>query len=134
MVGKALKVASKQGRRNPSEDDTLKRVMTLLRQGQLGKAKKLLLSLGLGDMTDANLIAQIERKTPERGEALPGELPNDVPFEKIEIELHQRYHSLRRFAGAGPDGFRNEYSSILFRCLTRLTTREPRTRLQATNG
>jgi len=73
----------------------------------------------VADISQPEVRAQLDGKHPQRERQVPGELRHigggQGPFPRVTVPLEARYRGLRRLAGTGPDGFRNEY-------LTPLTT------------
>jgi len=90
---------------------TIKRAMEFLELGLLSKCRSLLLSIGLGDMKDPAVVAQLDSKHPQRQRELPGFCPA-TNAGSITIDpdaLRKKYQSLGRLAGVGPDGLPNEH-------------------------
>ena len=56
---------------------------------------------------DEGVLAQLRAKHPERGEPVPAAIEGD--FTRHRFDLTEHFRRLRRSAGAGPDGCRNEY-------------------------
>ena len=98
---------------DPAIERKLARVLKFLSQGLMSKARGLILSSGLGDMDDPDVVAQLDAKHPLRKRAMPGSFPSDeatCPLVTVDEEaLRKQYRGLERLAGTGPDGMRNEY-------------------------
>ena len=75
--------------------------------GTPGKARRVLLSLGTAPMDDDGLVRQLDAKHGKRRRAMRA--ARRVGNARIKIRLTEKYRKLRRGAGVGPDGFRNEY-------------------------
>eukprot|EP00750_Incisomonas_marina_P022944 INCI5004.19.p1 GENE.INCI5004.19~~INCI5004.19.p1 ORF type:complete len:666 (+),score=53.93 INCI5004.19:254-2251(+) len=97
------------------EHERLTRALSLLSVGELGKAKRMLLSQGTADLSDQRVASQLSRKIyQERLENLPGELHDGGdPFERVQVKLKNRYKKLSKKAGCEPDGTRNEFLIVL---------------------
>ena len=80
----------------------------------MGKATNLLLSTGLGDLTDERVVRQLEAKHPSRKQALPENFLDDLgDCVRVSINLREVLRELPRHAGCGVSGFRNEYLRAL---------------------
>lgn len=91
------------------------KALKLIGDGQLGRARRLLESLGTASLDDPHIAAQMRRKIrTEREGRLPGTL-NDggVPFVRVTVKLLEAYRKLRPNAGTGMDNCRNEYLKAL---------------------
>lgn len=97
----------------PSQEKTLQRAMHLIREGELGKATRLLHNTGLGDLTDPRIIVQLRAKHPCRKADLPPDLANMGQFIRIQVDLEPTLRDLPRLAGTGVSGFRHEYLTAL---------------------
>lgn len=91
----------------------VRRALVLLQEGQFSKACKMLVSLGLGDLPDAIVANQLARKHSWQKEALPDTLADFGPFWRLHVRLGPNPRGLRRLAGTGVSGFRNEYLTAL---------------------
>ena len=109
------------------------RARHLTGEGELSRAVRELCSLGMGDLSDPDIAAQLRDKHPTRddGRELPDSLLElaklhadydaQLPpaerasrvFPKLEIKLKDRMRRVRRLAGTGVMGFRNEYIKAL---------------------
>ena len=98
-------------RRHPAND--VERALHLISEGELSKAVHLLTSNGLGDLSDARIVEQLRAKHPPRKEALPPSLEGFAPFGEINVSLEPTFRNLRKQAGTGVSGFRNEYLTAL---------------------
>ena len=67
-------------------------------------------SLGIADLS-ASVLLQLRRKHPERDRPVPHDLPVQVPA--VRVSLTETFRKLRRRAGTGPSGNRNEYLRVL---------------------
>ena len=110
------KARERQKKRRPQEDTAQRRTAAALVHicnGTPGKARRVLLSLGTAPMDDDGVVRQLDAKHGKRRRAMRA--ARRVGNARIKIRLTEKYRKLRRGAGVGPDGFRNEY----LRCLTR---------------
>ena len=71
---------------------------------------RMLHSLGIADLS-ASVLLQLRRKHPERDRPVPHDLPVQVPA--VRVSLTETFRKLRRRAGTGPSGNRNEYLRVL---------------------
>jgi hypothetical protein len=103
-----------EGRQAPSEERAIAKAVRLVGKGEVSKAVGLLASLGLADITDPNVVAQLEAKHPLRKKPMP---PEVRPGPRIEIEVRCKgvYRKLSKMSGTGPDGKRNEHLIVLDR-------------------
>ena len=89
----------------------------LIRDLEVGRATDRLLSLGLGDIRIAEVLAQAENKHPQRqDDVLPD--PMDyfgaaAPEGRLEFDVVSVLEDLKRRKGAGPSGLRGEHLRAL---------------------
>lgn len=91
----------------------LQRALRLIREGELSRATRLLHTTGLGDLTDARVLEQLQHKHPHRKADVPRNLADMGQFARIEVDLAPTLRELPRHAGTGVSGFRNEYLTAL---------------------
>ena len=91
----------------------VERALHLIGEGELSKAMHLLSSSGLGNLSDARIVEQLRSKHPARKEELPQQLDTAMPYARVTVELGPTLRALRRHAGTGVSGFRNEYLAAL---------------------
>ena len=65
----------KKENREKEEERRKTMAMSLLSQGQVGKAVRRITSHGVADMNDARVRQQMEEKYPDRGRQLPDSVP-----------------------------------------------------------
>ena len=94
----------------PDPAATIERVLEHIDDGELSRALRLLHSAGIAEV-DEGVLAQLRAKHPERGEPVPAAIEGD--FTRHRFDLTEHFRRLRRSAGAGPDGCRNEYRTAL---------------------
>jgi hypothetical protein len=96
----------KGGRREGSSD--LDAAMELLRHLQYSKAVRLITSSGLGDLLDSAILAQMDRKHPERRQPISSAA---LAFrgDELELECTPFIKRLKRWKAAGVGGLRNEH-------------------------
>ena len=80
------------------------------RYGELSRALRLLHSAGIAEV-DEGVLAQLRAKHPARGEQVSAAIEGE--FTRHRFDLTEHFRRLRRSAGAGPDGCRNEYRTAL---------------------
>ena len=112
---RAAAVESSRRRVNFTAAEETERAVRLATDGELSKSAALLVSKGLGDLSNPRIVEQIERKHPRRKEVIPADYVCEHPIEDIKVELRETYRQLRRRRGTGPDGLRNEHLRALAR-------------------
>ena len=88
----------------------LQRAITLIEDGELSRACRLLHDSGMAPLTPG-VVDQLRRKHPPRRTPMPAELPG--VFSRITVSLTETFRKLRRRRGTGPSGMRNEYLRAL---------------------
>eukprot|EP00973_Karenia_brevis_P011955 1623175-Karenia_brevis.AAC.1 len=81
--------------------------------GDVSRGLKLLTSIGLGDVTDARVVAQLAAKHPQRKEALPSTLAGRPPYARVQLDLATTLRQLDPHSGTGISGARNDYLRVL---------------------
>ncbi len=84
----------------------LQRALRLIREGELSRATRLLHSTGLGDLTDARVLEQLQHKRLRRKADMPRNLADMGQFARIEVDLAPTLRDVPRHAGTGASGFR----------------------------
>ena len=92
--------------------DPMRRVKQLVCAGDLGRARRMLMSKGIQD-TDT-VLEQLNQKHPLRKATVPP-TPRQKGCPLLRVSLKERYRKLKANAGPGPDGYRNEYLTVLAR-------------------
>ena len=92
----------------------LEESLKLFADGQLQKATGLLTSHGLADAESIDVVAELERRHPERRTQMPtlGELGVAGDGE-LELDLREPLRRLKRRKGVGPGGVCNEHLRVL---------------------
>ena len=93
----------------------VQRVHDLLACDRFSKAHKTLLSMGLGDLSDPEIVKQLAAKHPARQEHLPGVPTPDSAHIRHSVSLRDQYRTLKPLAGTGPSDYRNECLCALSR-------------------
>mgnify|MGYP006965231134 FL=1 len=88
----------------------LERAKTLIEDGELSRACRLLHDTGMAPLTPG-VVDQLRRKHPPRRTPMPAELPG--VFSRVTVSLTETFRKLRRRRGTGPSGMRNEYLRAL---------------------
>ena len=91
----------------------IERALYLLSRCEPSRAANVLKSDGLADLAAPGVIEQLASKHPPRKAQLPSLESYGDCGEPLKIELSEVLCSLRRFAGTGPDGSRNEFWRVL---------------------
>ena len=107
--------ARRRHRHDPERDrqQRIARVLDLVRDGELSRAMRLLHSLGIADVTPG-ILRQLARKHPERAHSVPLQLPPLPGMQRVTItSMGETFRGLRRRAGTGLSGARNEYLRAL---------------------
>ena len=86
----------------------LERAKTLIEDGELSRACRLLHDTGMAPLTPG-VVDQLRRKHPPRRMPMPAELPG--VFSRVTVSLTETFRKLRR--RRGPSGMRNEYLRAL---------------------
>ena len=89
------------------------RVLGYIRDGEISRAMRLLHSQGIAGLTPG-VLTQLRAKHPERQHTVPTVLPA-MQHAAPSVSLRETFRTLRRRAGTGMSGRRNEY----LRCLAR---------------
>ena len=89
---------------------TVATVLELVEDGELSRALRQLHSLGVAGISES-VLAQLRGKHPPRGRPLPDDLP--MAPRRVQVALTDTFRGLRRRAGTGPSGARNEYLRAL---------------------
>ena len=76
---------------------------------------RLMHSLGIAGVTD-EILRQMMRKHPARQHSVPQRLPGPAAPAVATVELTETFRGLRRRAGTGVSGRRNEYLRALVGC------------------
>ena len=98
------------GRRPERErEERLAYVLQLIAEGELSRAMRILHSLGMAELTPG-VLAQMQRKHPSREWPMPAACPVG---RRVTVEMTEVFRTLRRRAGTGPSGRRNEYLQAL---------------------
>ena len=75
--------------------------LSLIRDGEMARAMRLLHSNGVAGLT-ARILGQLAQKHPERSHAVPQTVPG-LQAVRVRVELREVFRKLRRRAGqAGP--------------------------------
>lgn len=110
------RLAGRDDRRHgESEEDRARRaarVLELVRDGEISRAMRLLHSLGIAGITE-DILRQMARKHPPRQHSVPQQLPGPAAPAVAPMELTETFRGLRRRAGTGVSGRRNEYLRAL---------------------
>jgi len=98
------------------QDDAakVKRAEELVRAGELSKANSALLSEGTLDPRNPAVYRKLKEKHPTRKADVDFDLEKDFRLAD-ELRPDVKFAKLRRRAGVGPDGWRNEYLIVLDR-------------------
>jgi len=102
-------------RHDESEEDRARRaerVLELVRDGEISRAMRLLHSMGIAGVTE-DVLSQMRRKHPPRQHSVPQQLPGPAAPAVAPMELTETFRALRRRAGTGVSGRRNEYLRAL---------------------
>ncbi len=86
-------------------------VLALVRDGELSRAMRLLHSLGIAGLSE-RILAQLAAKHPERQQSVPLVVPG-LQASRVTVSLSDTFRRLRRRAGTGVSGHRNEYLRAL---------------------
>ena len=107
--------SQKRGKQSKKQhaSDAIQRAQDLMALGRFSKAHKTLLSHGLGDLSDPQIVLQIVNKQPQRREHIPSSIPGDLITPRLKVSLRDRYKKLKPLAGTGPADYRNEYLRAL---------------------
>ena len=112
---RATEQAIRRGRSEESDEDKRRRsvmnAINLIHDGELSRAMGVLHSLGSAKLSPA-VLGQLQNKHPARTHPVPDVLP-DRPQSHIRVQLTETFIGLRRRAGTGPSGRRNEYLRAL---------------------
>ena len=103
--------ARRGGGKTEPRDSMLDRAVRMISEGEIARGVRLLLSKGLGDLTDDRILAQLMRKHPGRKRVIDPELfsvESDGPPMRLP-NLEGTISGLRRFVGCGRSGLRNEH-------------------------
>ena len=92
--------------------EIVERALKLMGEGLLSKARRLLLSQGIGDLNKKATREEMRKKHPLREFQLPGCMPENNSAE-IELDLNETYRKLNSKSGTGVDSCRNEYLKVL---------------------
>ena len=110
------RLTGRDGRRHgESEEDRARRsarVLELMRDGEISRAMRLLHSFGIAGITE-DILRQMARKHPPRQHSVPQQLPGPAAPAVAPMELTETFRGLRRRAGTGVSGRRNEYLRAL---------------------
>ena len=90
--------------------ETVASALELIEDGELSRALRMLHSLGVAGVSEA-VLRQLQAKHPARARLLPESLP--TPPQRVTVHLTDTLRTLRRRAGTGPSGERNEYLRAL---------------------
>ena len=94
-----------------TEADTVRHALRLVRDGEVGRGLSMLHSLGIHSVSDPVVLEQLRSRQPERRRPFPGGTPGDQS--EFRVQLGLIFRRLRRRAGVGPTGRRNEYLRAL---------------------
>ena len=86
--------------------------LTLVREGEMSAAMSRLHSLGIADLTPG-VLQQLIAKHPTRDHSVPDALPVHALPAVDPLDLTDIFRGLRRRAGTGPSGRRNEHLRAL---------------------
>ena len=103
--------ASRQARDEESMRQAVAEVLSLMRDGEMSRAMRLLHSLGVAGLSES-VLRQLAAKHPEREHVVPDALPA-MQVAPITVSLTETFRGLRRRAGANPSGHRNEFLRTL---------------------
>ena len=108
---RARDLSRRRSQRTRTGGDSLERVFSLIRDGELAQATGQLFSFGIADVTPA-VLAQLRAKYPARAQHMPQDLPDAYPLAP-PVHLTDTFRSLRRRRGTGVSGARNEFLRAL---------------------
>ena len=86
-------------------------VLRLIHDGEISRAMGLLHSYGIAGITE-DVLRQLASKCPLRSRSVPAALPGAAPH-AVTVQLTGTFRGLRRRAGTGVGGRRNEYLRAL---------------------
>ena len=68
---------------------------------------RLLVTTGLADPSDPDILVQLSTKHPDGKESMPADISSFGPFSELKIDLTHTFKQLDCFSGSGRSGFRN---------------------------
>jgi hypothetical protein len=100
----------------PQDVRNYERMIDLIKVGELSRASKALLSKGMSDAAEEEIISQMRRKFPTRKEDIPTLNDEDFDSERATLDkdlFRKTILGLRREVSPGPGNLRNEHLSAL---------------------
>ena len=101
----------REGRSVQMEKDR-KNALLQLSRSHIRKAVRTITSYGIGDMSDPDILQQMEEKYPDRGIPLPGSVSRGQCIDNLR-GLSDVLLSLKGGVSPGTGGMRNEYLTCL---------------------
>ena len=100
-------------KRRSSPEAEIQHAVNLAAEGELSKATSLLVSNGIADCSDHRVMARLRALHPQRVIDMPEVYSSPHPILDFKLKYTMTLRNLRRRAGTGPDGLRNEYLTAL---------------------
>ena len=103
------KLSSKDVRNRKGERARIDRAMRLLRKEVILRAGNATESKGLGDLSDPEIIQQMQNKHPVCLKQIGPEVYTYVPEEEVKLRVGKLLGKLNNDAASGPAGLRNTH-------------------------